>query len=92
MKKVIGAVIIIVIVVLIAWAFSADRKTIHDLQVPIQSEVKEKIVYTTDLSTDRQPLQNDCRERGGIFNDCGSVCESGAEICAEICALTCELK
>ena len=62
-------------------------------KVPIRSEFPEKIVYEylNDDSVTLEDLQNDCRIRGGRFNECGSLCRDG-EICIKVCALTCELK
>ncbi|MEX0930197.1 MAG: hypothetical protein WDZ79_00820 [Candidatus Paceibacterota bacterium] len=60
--------------------------------VPIQDEFTTHVVYTTNLGIDREPLIEDCRERGGVFSDCGSVCGPEAEVCAEVCAYTCDLE
>ena len=59
--------------------------------VEIQSKYDTKIVYTTDMGKDKAPFANDCRSRGGIFEECGSVCEPEAEICTEQCAYVCDL-
>ncbi|OGC53084.1 hypothetical protein A3B64_01385 [candidate division WWE3 bacterium RIFCSPLOWO2_01_FULL_37_24] len=55
----------------------------------VKKESKQRIIYNpeSDLAT----IKEDCRERGGIFNSCGSYCE-GDEICIQICAYTCEFK
>lgn len=59
--------------------------------VSIEQEFEGKIVYTTDLSVDKEPLRAHCSAQRGEFNDCGSVCEPDAEMCASVCAYTCEL-
>lgn len=59
--------------------------------VPIMSTFEGKIVYSTDSSLDTTPLKEDCTERGGTFNECGTTCAPGAEVCVDVCAFTCEL-
>lgn len=58
---------------------------------PIMVTYDNKIVYTTDMDTDPEPLREDCRRRGGIFNECGDICPPGTFICEQVCAYTCEL-
>jgi hypothetical protein len=60
-------------------------------KVEIMNQYDSKIVYTTDVGTDAEPFAKDCRERGGEFSECGSVCEPGAEMCTQQCAYTCSL-
>ena len=50
-----------------------------------------KVVYGSDATLDSTVLANDCRERGGVFNECGTICEPDAEACAAVCAFTCEV-
>ncbi|PIR98492.1 MAG: hypothetical protein COT88_01555 [Candidatus Colwellbacteria bacterium CG10_big_fil_rev_8_21_14_0_10_41_28] len=49
-----------------------------------------KIVYTTDLQTPKEALIEHCDLRGGVFNECGSICEPDVFTCASVCAYTCE--
>jgi len=56
----------------------------------ISNEYPTKIVYTNDLSS-AEKMKDDCSQRGGTFNTCGSPCAPEAEICIEVCAYTCEL-
>jgi len=58
--------------------------------VPVQEAFDTKIVYTTDMEADTALLAADCRDRGGVFNECGSICAPEESICAEVCAYTCE--
>ena len=60
--------------------------------VPVMQEYAKKVVYTTDRSLDAAPLQADCTERGGTFQDCGSPCAPDADMCTQVCAYTCQLK
>ena len=46
-------------------------------------------VYTTDTTRAEGSFRDDCADRGGVFNACGSPCERGADACASICAYTC---
>jgi hypothetical protein len=61
--------------------------------VPIQSRFPGKIVYlSSSANASESDFRNDCRKRGGVFNQCGSVCAPDAEICIQICAFTCEFE
>jgi hypothetical protein len=60
--------------------------------VPIMANYGTKIVYTTDVTTDKTDYIGDCKTRGGTFNACGTTCKPGAEMCATMCAFTCEVK
>ena len=53
----------------------------------VKKETQKKIIYNPD--SDLGTIKNDCREKGGIFNPCGSYCEKD-EVCIQICAYTCE--
>ncbi|MBN1495049.1 hypothetical protein JW911_04960 [Candidatus Peregrinibacteria bacterium] len=54
----------------------------------ISNEFENKIVY--NMNADIKMLQEDCKKRGGEFNECGSPCAPDAEICIMMCAFTCE--
>lgn len=58
--------------------------------VSVEAEFSSKIVYTTNTATNTASFIQDCDQRGGTFNDCGSICAPDAEMCAEVCAYTCE--
>ena len=60
-------------------------------QVDIQKEFDNKIVYTTNTDLDVTPYMQHCQQRGGTFNECGSICAPDTDICAEVCAYTCDL-
>ena len=49
-----------------------------------------KIVYTIDVDMKISALKEDCSQRGGRFNSCGTICETSADMCAAVCAFTCE--
>lgn len=85
-----AGVFILVIGVFLFTADVGDYETITD--IPIQAEFPNKIVYTTDSLTDTAPLIEHCEMKGGVFNACGSICESSEEVCASVCAFTCELE
>ncbi len=59
-------------------------------ELPIRQTFDNKVVYTTDVGLDTEAFKSDCRERGGEFNECGSVCAPDAEMCIEVCAYTCD--
>ncbi len=58
--------------------------------VETEREFPTKVVYTTDMGSDEEPYRTDCQERGGTFNECGSICSPDADMCAEVCAYTCD--
>jgi len=61
-----------------------------ELPLPIMDQFPGKVVYTTDISVDPTLFQNDCDQRGGVFDSCGTICPPEAEGCATVCAYTCE--
>ena len=61
-----------------------------EVSVSIESDFGTKIVYGTSQNVDKISLTKDCEARGGVFNTCGSPCETDAEMCIDVCALTCE--
>ncbi len=63
-----------------------------DEEIPIEIEYPNKIVYTTQTNVDPKALKEDCQERQGSFNECGSICRPEAEACLSKCAYTCNLK
>jgi hypothetical protein len=60
--------------------------------VHIENDFKTKIVYTTRSQSELEiaVMENDCRERKGTFNTCGSPCDLIAEVCIDVCAYTCD--
>jgi hypothetical protein len=62
-------------------------------EVPIENQFSDKIVYTTDASFDKTILENDCKQRGGKFQECGSICDDRIkdQTCVTVCAFTCQL-
>jgi len=83
-----------VIIPSFAYAQTTTVERVIDGQVPIQAEFSNKIVYTDDAGADTSILKNDCFNRGGVFNECGSVCDESriGEDCIAVCAFTCEFK
>jgi len=65
----------------------------HAIDIPIQAEFSNKIVYSMDSLIDSTAFKEDCAKRGGRFNSCGSMCDdSKPEIdCVDACVNTCEL-
>lgn len=97
-KITITALLVLVLLGLSIWAFTfnlpggGEEATVilsGDENVPIADNSANKIVYTANRSFNEEVLKNDCRERGGEFNSCGSLCEEGGE-CVPVCAYTCE--
>ena len=68
------------------------NRDISTSSVSIEAEYENKIVYTTEQSAHIEALKKDCKDRGGEFNECGSVCGPEADTCATVCAYTCELE
>jgi len=56
----------------------------------IKAQFPDKIVYENNGGLTIK-MEIDCAERNGVFNECGSPCETGDEMCIEVCAYTCEL-
>lgn len=69
----------------------APSQEVMEEGVIIENDFGAKIVYTTDMSVDRVPLEAHCAAQGGSFNECGSICPPDADFCAAVCAYTCEL-
>ncbi len=88
-KKIIFFVLFVVVILLILFAKPLENTK---QEVPVISESPSKIIYTTDLSVDEEMLRSDCRERGGLFETCGSACPSDAESCVSVCAFVCNLE
>lgn len=61
-----------------------------DEGIEISEMFPGKIVYTTSTSQDTAKYEADCEERGGTFNECGTVCAPDADFCVMVCAFTCE--
>lgn len=61
--------------------------------VKIEEKFENKIVYTTNLEeVNKDELIEDCKERGGTFQECGSPCSESARACIQACAYTCLLE
>lgn len=87
------AILIVVLAGLLLWflySLPEPEERAGGRQVPVQAEFDAKIVYTTDQEADVEALRQDCAERGGEFNPCGTICAPEADICASVCAYTCE--
>lgn len=67
------------------------NQDVGQIEVPIQDQFEDKIVYTNDPGADIEALQADCERRGGQFDSCGSACPSDAEQCIQVCAYVCYL-
>ncbi|RMD57597.1 hypothetical protein D6825_03585 [Candidatus Woesearchaeota archaeon] len=80
-----------IIATILALLIACTQTTNTPGNITIQAKYPEKIVYGTSQDVDFTPLIEDCKQRGGRFNECGTVCEPGAKYCAAVCALTCEL-
>ena len=66
---------------------------VNTVTVPIANIFNNKVVYGIGLSQDLLPLlKQDCQQRGGTFQECGSPCGSNEQYCIAVCAFTCELK
>jgi hypothetical protein len=71
----------------------AAQDSIDEINIPIQATFKNKIVYSITEAVEKSILENDCLQKGGRFNECGSVCDdTKLGGCIMMCALTCEFK
>ena len=82
------AVVVVASVAIVSFYVSKDDKT----SIPIIAEYENTVVYTTDLSVDKNILIEDCSARGGKFNSCGTPCGPEEAVCTTVCAYTCELE
>jgi hypothetical protein len=88
--------ILIVAVIVLTGLFLAYRMlkngfdNVAITNVPIISQCKNKIVYTLDMGADKMVLQEDCLNRHGHFNLCGSICSAKGRPAITVCAYTCE--
>jgi len=62
----------------------------HAGGVQVQDDFGDKVVYTVGASEDQTLFKQDCADRGGEFNTCGSPCASNADFCIKVCAFTCD--
>ena len=75
----------------IIFAFSVIRD--NNKSVGIQYVYGNKIVYKLNANSDKyDEIQKDCDSRGGIFEKCGSPCETNAPACIQVCAPICIFK
>ncbi|MCR4279918.1 MAG: Gmad2 immunoglobulin-like domain-containing protein [Candidatus Komeilibacteria bacterium] len=87
----IGLIIgILILAGLVWWYVAATDDTDVNVNIPIQSQTENRIIYTTDMEADEAALRDHCLAQGGVFNTCGSLCDPG-EVCAQVCAFSCEL-
>ena len=82
------ALVVIVVVIIVSFYVSEDGKIL----IPMVAEHENSVVYTTDLSFDKNILIEDCSARGGEFNSCGTPCGPEEVVCTAVCAYTCDLK
>lgn len=75
---------------LYVFSFDDDATKSPRAEIPLLQGYEGKVVYTTDLSFNRQKLEDDCQTRGGEFNNCGTTCAPDAAACVQVCAYTCE--
>ncbi|MBD3247887.1 hypothetical protein GF382_01195 [Candidatus Falkowbacteria bacterium] len=101
-KKVkLGAIIIAILLFvsvlyifyLVFWADMIGGQNNQGEKVAIDKRLENKLVYTTNIDDETKYLyREDCEQRGGTFNACGTVCPEDAAICAQVCAFTCQLQ
>lgn len=95
-KKILSSLLIVVLLIIVGvvaiYYFTGVKNKGNQKEIPIEKQFEDKIVYTTNLDYDKKLLKNDCDNRGGTFNECGSICDSDAAACAQVCAYTCEFE
>lgn len=94
MKKIIVIILISLFILLVAiftcvW-YLKESSNEQAVTVPIEKIFESKVVYTSNQKIDTKRLKEDCTERDGKFNACGSICPPDTEVCSEVCAYTCE--
>lgn len=96
MKQILSLIATILVLfllgVLLWWVFiGKDMQDVSSsAEVEVQAEYEEKVVYLSNDEVPKEDYEQDCRERGGEFNECGSPCAADAESCIQVCAFTCE--
>lgn len=88
MKYLVKIIVAMIIIILAMGIFLARNLT--SKEVLIEQDFGSKIVYEIRENLKIIDYENDCIKRGGIFNECGNVCEPDAEVCVMMCAFTCE--
>lgn len=58
--------------------------------IPVLAQYEDKIVYTTDLSVNKDILIENCSGLGGEFDTCGTPCAPNEEVCTAVCSYTCD--
>ena len=84
---IVGAVIVVLVLVVSVYMPRNNKK-----DVPVLAEYEDHVVYTADLSFDKNVLIEDCSMRGGEFNSCGTPCGPDENICTAVCVYTCDFK
>lgn len=90
MRKEVIIVSFLVVIIAVGAAIYYGTGGSNSDNVPIEAEFANKVVYTTNMSVDEEPLRANCNARGGTFNSCGSTCAPDAAVCTEVCAYTCD--
>ncbi len=102
-QRLIILISIVIVLIAVGWYFLANRENDADLipqeeenqkedllQAKIQEEFENKIVY--EENQDSALLTKDCRQRGGVFDECGNGCAPEADFCATVCVPVCNLQ
>lgn len=90
-KAIIPIIVLIILAVLVlVFILSHPESLENSPDISILQEFQNKIVYTTNISEEREGYIKDCNNRFGDFNECGTVCANDSDICADVCAYTCE--
>jgi hypothetical protein len=67
-----------------------ENESVTNNENTAQAE-QEDIIYGTDMDPAVvEASRQDCAERGGVFDECGSACTDPSKMCIAACALRCD--
>ncbi len=69
---------------------NVDINSPAENQASVSAIFENKVVYDMGADISEEILREDCSERGGEFNTCGSPCAPDSDACVQVCAYTCE--
>src|SRR3989344_5854688 len=93
-KKLFLLLITIVVLLIVGGGVYVYKNTPQKLEIPGAILYPGKVIYKNcnwdGEKCNDKIYRQDCAERKGSYNTCGSSCAPGAEICTADCAFTCE--
>lgn len=85
--------LLVAVFILTGASCSGSVSTNNNVSVGVNVNVNiapEDIIYGTNMDPAFvEQSRQDCTDKGGTFNECGSACKTG-EMCIAACALRCD--